>query len=144
MTYIRIHAAIQNVAKHYIHKGNWYFQKSAKIQMLHYQNPGKLRVNLENFYVLPCSDDFSLIGTYTEFFDIIGILYNKENLREDVLTHIKQQCVYYTKISQSYLAWKKLNFLNWCVGVTDVNIPADELLVFTCSVYLNIHILWII
>ena len=80
----------------------------------------KLKVNSENFYILPCSNDFSLIGTYTEFFDIIGILYNKKNLREDMLTHIKQQCVYYTKVSQSYLAQKKTQLLklvcwcNWC------------------------------
>ena len=39
--------------------------------------PEKLKVNSENFYILPCSNDFSLIGTYTEFFDIIGTLYNK-------------------------------------------------------------------
>ena len=67
-------------------------------------------------------------------------MYNKKKLREDVLTHIKQQCVYYTKVSQSYLARKKLDFISWFVGVTDVKIPADELLIFACSVYLNIHI----
>ena len=102
--------------------------------------PEQSRVNLENFYILPCSNDFSLIGTYTEFFDIMGVLYNKENLRSDVLTHIKQEWRYYTRISRTYLAQKKLNFLNWFVGVADMSIPADELLVFACSVYLNIHI----
>ena len=102
--------------------------------------PEKWKVNSENFYILPCSNDFSLVGTYTEFFDIIEILYNKKKLREDVLTHIKQQRGYYTKVSQSYLARKKLDFLHWYVGVTDVKITADELLVFACSVYLNIHI----
>ena len=66
--------------------------------------------------------------------------WNKKKLRENVLTHIKQQHVYYTKVSQSYLAWKKLDFLSWFVGVTDVKIPADELFIFACSVYLNIHI----
>ena len=92
--------------------------------------PEKWKVNSENFHVLPCSNDFSLVGTYTEFFDIIGILYNKKKLREDVLTHTKQQRVYYTKVSQSYLAQKKLDFISWFVGVTDVKIPADELLIF--------------
>ena len=70
----------------------------------------------------------------------MGVLYNKENLRSDVLTHIKQEQRYYTRISQTYLAQKKLNFLNWFVGVIDMSIPADEILIFTCSVYLNIHI----
>ena len=102
--------------------------------------PEESRVNWENFYTLPCSNDFSLIGMYTEFFDIMGVLYDKENLRSDVLTHIKQEWRYYTRISRTYLAHKKLSFVNWFVGITTVSIPADELLVFACGVFLNIHI----
>ena len=36
-----------------------------------------------------------------------------------------------------YLARKKLSFINWFVGITMVTIPADELLVFACGVFLK-------
>ena len=102
--------------------------------------PEESRVNWDNFYTLPCSNDYSLIGTFTEFFDIMGVLYNHKNLRNDVLRHIKQERKYYSMISSTYLAWKKLSFINWYVGITTVKVPADELQVFACGIFLNIHI----
>ena len=70
----------------------------------------------------------------------MGVLYNHKNLRNDVLRHIKQERKYYSLISSTYLARKKLSFINWYVGITTVKVPADELQVFTCGVFLNIHI----
>ena len=102
--------------------------------------PEEYKVNWDNFYTLPCSNDFSLIGTFTEFFDIMGVLYDNKNLRNDGLTYIKKERRYYTRISSMYLARQKLSFINWFVGITTVTIPADELLVFACGVFLNIHI----
>ena len=86
--------------------------------------PEESRVNWDNFYILPCSNDFSLVGMYTDFFDIMGVLYDNKNLRNDVLTHIKNEQRYYTRISSMYLPRKKLSFINWFVGITTVTIPA--------------------
>ena len=102
--------------------------------------PEESRVNWDNFYTLPCSNEYSLIGTFTEFYDIMEVLYNHENLRNDVLRHIKHERKYYSMISSTYLAQKKLSFINWYVGITTVKVPADELQVFACGVFLNTHI----
>ena len=70
----------------------------------------------------------------------MGVLFNHMNLRNDVLKHIKQERKYYSSISSTYLARKKLSFINWYVGISNVKVPADELQILACSIFLNIHI----
>ena len=108
--------------------------------MFSYKNPRRIQSKLGQFLHITLFKWFLPNWNVHQIFDIMGVLYDNKNLRSNVLTHIKQEWRYYTRISSTYLAWKKLSFINWFVGITTVSIPADELLVFTCGIFLNIHI----
>lgn len=114
-------------------------------QLLKYNTPIKKipefwKVGENDYHYLPCSDDYSMVMIYSDLFEILGVLFDKDNLRNNVLSHIRKHQKYYDKVMQSYLHHKKLEFLNWLVGMTNNTIPADEICLHASGVYLNAHI----
>ena len=52
-------------------------------------------VNQQNYYQLPCSNDYALVSIYVDLFKILGVLFGVENLRTKVLSHIRKHWKYY-------------------------------------------------
>ena len=103
--------------------------------------PEPQSVSEHNYYLLPCSNDYSLVTIYVDLFTILGVLFGIENLRDKVLLHIRRYWKYYHQISQTYLYRKRLNFIEWLTQMnTFQQIPADEICLHACGTYLNIHI----
>ena len=90
--------------------------------------------------LLPCSNDYSMLVLCDNPFDIVGVIYNKSDLRDHVLTHMKTNRKYYTLVSTNYLSKKKLDFVNWLSSMLTRNLPADELCLHAIATYMNIHI----
>ena len=103
--------------------------------------PEPQKVNHQNFYQLPCSNDYSIVPIYDDLFKILSVLFGQENLRTKVLTHIRIHWKYHQKIAQLYLHWKKLSLAQWLTNMRMYqHIPADEICLHACGTYLNIHI----
>ena len=96
-----------------------------------------------NYYLLPCSNDYSLMGLYDNFFDILSAMLDKMDktvLRNNVLMHIKSDRKYYTEISKWYLGHKKWTLVDWLSSMMFKELPADELCLHASSTFLNVHI----
>ena len=94
----------------------------------------------QDFCCLPCSNDYSLVSICHDWFKILERLYDTQDLRKNVLNHIKKPRKYYTRIAQSYLAWKKLSLVTWLAWMLNNDLPADEVCLYACGMYLDIHI----
>ena len=81
-----------------------------------------------------------MVMIFSDLFEILGVLFDKHNLGNNVLSHIRKHWKYYEKVVQSYLHCKKLEFVNWLVGMTNNKIPADEICLHASGIYLNAHI----
>ena len=103
--------------------------------------PELKKVNHENYFQLPCSNYYSIVSIYVDLFKILSVLFDEENFRTKVLTHIRKHWKYYQKIAQIYLRPKKLSLAQWLTQMRIYqNIPADEICLHACGTYLNIHI----
>lgn len=103
--------------------------------------PELQKMSAHDYYRLPCVEYYSIVTVYSDLFVILGFLFDEENLRYNVLTHIRKHWRYYDKIVQPYLHLKKLNLAQWLVSMkSNINIPADEICIHTSGIYLNIHI----
>ena len=99
------------------------------------------KVNHENYFQLPCSNYYSIVSIYVNLFKILSVLFEEENLRTKVLTHIRKHWKYYQQIAQIYLSRKKLSLAQWLTQMRIYqNIPGDEICLHACGTYLNIHI----
>ena len=77
---------------------------------------------------------------YDDFFDIICTLYDMKDLQKQVLLHIKTNRRFYSSVGSHYLKGKKLKLVDWLSDMLYHMVPADELCLFACGLYLNIHI----
>ena len=102
--------------------------------------PEYLKYNEDELHLLQCSDSYSIIALYDDFFDIICTLYDMEDLRKQVLLHIKTNRRFYARVGSHYLKGKKLKLIDWLSDMLYRKVPADELCLFACGLYLNIHI----
>ena len=103
--------------------------------------PEPQSVNEYNYYLLPCSNDYTLVTIYMDLFTILGVFFGIENLRAKVLSHIRRYWKYYYQTAKTYLHRKKLSFVEWLTQMnTFQQIPVDEFCLHTCGTYLNMHI----
>ena len=54
--------------------------------------PELQKVSAHDYHQLPCAEDYSIVTIYSDLFVILGILFDEENLRNSVLTHIRKHC----------------------------------------------------
>ena len=59
--------------------------------------PEPQKVSLQNYYLLPCSEDYAIVSIYSDLFKILSALFDQENLRTNVLTHVRKHWKYYKK-----------------------------------------------
>ena len=102
--------------------------------------PEYLKFNEDELHLLQCSDTYSIVTLYDNFFDIICALYDMEDLRKQVLLHIKTNRRFYASVGSHYLKGEKLKLVDWLSDMLYCMVPADELCLFACGLYLNIHI----
>ena len=81
----------------------------------------------EDYADLPCANTHLLLLMYDNFFKILGILYDKTNLRIEVLNHIRTNYTYYKRISYDLLKRKKLDLADWLASMLTKDLPADEI-----------------
>ena len=91
-------------------------------------------------YMLPCANDYSMMGLYDNPFIIISTIYGKKTLRKSVMSHLKRNRKYYATISATYLNSKKLDYINWLSGMITKKLPVDELCLHALATFMNIHI----
>ena len=75
--------------------------------------PEVYRVDHLEHYMLPCSNDYSMLVLCDNPFDIVSVIYGIKKLHKSVITHLKTYRKYYTLVSTAYLNKKKLDFVNW-------------------------------
>ena len=102
--------------------------------------PEPYRINQWEHYMLPCSNDYSMMALCDNPFEIISAIYGMENVQNSVISHLKKYRKYYTTVSAEYLNTKKLYFLNWLSGMMTKKLPADELCLHALATFMNIHI----
>ena len=69
--------------------------------------PEYLKFNEDELHLLQCSDTYSIVTLYDDFFDIICALYDMEDLQKQVLLHIKTNRRFYASVGSHYLKGKK-------------------------------------
>lgn len=72
--------------------------------------PEPYRINQWEHYMLPCSNDYSMMALCDNPFEIISAIYGMENVQNSVISHLKKYRKYYTTVSAEYLNTKKLYF----------------------------------
>ena len=102
--------------------------------------PETYRINQCEHYMLPCSNDYSMMALCDNPFEIISVIYGMKNLRNSVISHLKRYRKYYATVSAAYLNTKKLDFINWLSGMITKKLPADELCLHALATFMNIHI----
>ena len=102
--------------------------------------PEAYRILQTEHYMLPCSNDYSMMVLYDNPFTIISIIYGMKNLRKSVILHLKRYRKYYATISVTYLNSKKLDYINWLSGMITKKLPVDELCLHALATFMNIHI----
>ena len=102
--------------------------------------PEHLSVNEDEQHQLKCSNTHSLVVIYNDFFKILGAIYQKQELCDEVLNHVKNNQRYYAMVGEKLLNSKKLRLIDWLASMLYDDLPSDELCVHVCSTYLNIHI----
>ena len=105
--------------------------------------PEQMRVENTNYYLLPFLNDYSLMGLYDNFFNILSAMLDKTDktvLCSNVLKHIKLNRKYYTEASKQYLGHKRLTLVDWLSSMMFKDLLADELCLHASSTFLNVHI----
>ena len=96
--------------------------------------------NAEDYSTLPCSNTYSLLQVYDNFFIIMSILYDQPDLKKEVLDHIRSQYGYYKQSTYKLLTKKKLDLVDWLAAMQNKDLPADEICLLACGRMLKIHI----
>ena len=102
--------------------------------------PESNRILQDEHYLLPCVNDYAMMGLYDNPFIIIGTIYDKKKLRKSVMTHLKRNRKYYASIGATYLNLKKLDYTDWLSRLITKKLPVDELCLHAIATFLNIHI----
>ena len=102
--------------------------------------PEYWKIDDNDLNLLPCVNTHSVVRIYESFFEILSALYVKKNLCNKVLLDIKLNRKYYENVISSYLKFKKLDLIEWLSRMLYQNILADEIWVYACAIFLNIHI----
>ena len=98
------------------------------------------KVDVDDFDELSCLNSYTAIHVQEDLFKIIGEFYNEIDLHAKVLDHIKKNRKYYRIVVAKYLWSKKLDLVIWLADMLHFDIPADELCLHVCGLFLNIHI----
>ena len=96
--------------------------------------------NVENHANLPCANTHSLLLVFDSFFTIVSILYDRRNLKQEVLDHIRSNYSYYKLSTYKLLTKKKLDLVDWLAGMQTKNLPADKICLLACARMLKIHV----
>ena len=102
--------------------------------------PEICKVDMDDVEEIMCMKTNILKYVNEDLFKIIGELYHVSKLRMKVLEHIKVNWKYYRVIASKYLLSKKLELVIWLADMLHFEIPADELCLHACGLFLNIHI----
>ena len=102
--------------------------------------PEICKVDMDDVEEITCMKTNILKYVNEDLFKIIGELYHVSKLRMKVLEHIKVNWKYYRVIASKYLLSKKLELVIWLADMLHFEIPADELCLHACGLFLNIHI----
>ena len=73
--------------------------------------PEYWKIKDNELYLLPCMNDYSVVRIYDTLFKILSALYDKNNLHNKVLLHVKLYRKYYDKVAGPYLNFKKLELI---------------------------------
>ena len=102
--------------------------------------PEYCKVDVDNFDESSCLNSYKALHVQEDLFKIIGELYDVIDLCAKVLDHIKKNGKYYGIVVAKYLWSKKLDLVIWLADMLHFDIPADELCLHACGLFLNIHI----
>ena len=91
--------------------------------------PEYWKIDDNDLNLLPCVNTHSVVRIYKYFFEILSALYDKKNLWNKVLLHIKLNKKYYENVISSYLKLKKLDLIEWLSRMLYQIIQADEICV---------------
>ena len=105
-----------------------------------YKIPEYSKITYEDYILLPCARDYSMVVLIDNPLELCSILYGRKNLRKNVLSHIKKHRRYYQEISRTYLSSKRIDFITWMASMMVNVLPVDELYLHALCTYLNIHI----
>ena len=94
----------------------------------------------EDYADLPCANTHLLLVMYDNFFKIAGIQYDRTNLKQETLNHIRTHYNYYKRITYKLLMKKKLDLVDWLASMQSKDLPADEICIQACAIMLQIHI----
>ena len=96
--------------------------------------------NASDYWMLPCASTYSVIQIYDNFFTIMSILYNRSDIKKDILDHIRSEYSYYKKATYLILGKKKLDLIDWLANMDRKELPADEICLMAGAKLLNIQI----
>ena len=91
-------------------------------------------------YMLPCVNEYAMMGMFDNPIIIISTIFDTKNLRESVMLHLKRNRRYYAAISATYLNSKKLDYIHWLSAMITKRLPFDEICLHALATLLNIHI----
>ena len=92
------------------------------------------------YWILPCSNMYSVLQVFNDFFIIIDILYNRLQIKNEMLEHIRTHFNYYQQITYAILKRKKLDLSEWLACMANKPLPADEICLTACEKLLKIHV----
>ena len=101
--------------------------------------PEICKVDIDDLEEISCMKNNTVTCVKEDLFKIIGDLYDVSNLRASTRSH-KKNWRHYKIIAAKYLWSKKLELVIWLADMLHFDIPADELCLHACSLFLNIHI----
>ena len=93
-----------------------------------------------DYWILPCSNMYSVLQVFNDFFIIMNILYNHPQIKNEMLEHIRTHFNYYQQITYAILRRKKLDLADWLASMANKPLPADEICLTACARLLNIHV----
>ena len=93
-----------------------------------------------DYWIIPCSNMHSVLQVFNDFFIIMNILYNRLQIKKEMLEHIRVHFNFYKQITYAILSRKKLHLVDWLASMANKPLPADEICLTACAIMLNIHV----
>ena len=97
-------------------------------------------IEVSDYWILPCSNKYSVLQVFNDFFVIMNILYNCPRIKNEMLEHIRIHFNLYEQITNAILRRKKLHLADWLASMSNKPLPADEICLMACARLLNIHV----
>ena len=97
-------------------------------------------IEAADYWIIPCSNKHSVLQVYNDFFTILNILYNRPQIKKEMLEHIRVYFTFYKQITYAILSRKKLHLADWLATMANKPLPADEICLTACTIMLNIHV----